>query len=390
MICDTHAANNAGGGAKLASQDKGAVHVLFGLKTPESGIFPTDLFTVADGAQKTGLRVNIPSPDCVARPSDCSDLALINQLDGFNLQPRVTVPFDGDIDPTSVNSDNVFFVELGDADVRHERALLGRRRPRVIGVNQLVWDPASRVLAAESDEQLKQHTRYALIVTSGVRALAGAPVEAVVAFRRFVLAPPYDLFFGDNDLKCQFGQDCRLNEYRKALIDALKTARGTGEGEVVSASLFTTQSATATLERIRDQIKAATPEPANFQLGAGGARTVYSLSSIRAIDWQQQIKVNPPAFQPFKPQYPGETSPLLLLDQYKPGAVGRIAYGSFKSPRYISDDPFMPPVGARAGVQPVQEVDTLYVNIFLPDGAAPPGGWPVVIFGLGGGANKKK
>jgi hypothetical protein len=28
----------------------------------------------------------------------------------------VTVPFDGDIDPTSVNSGNVFFVELGDDD----------------------------------------------------------------------------------------------------------------------------------------------------------------------------------------------------------------------------------------------------------------------------------
>jgi hypothetical protein len=28
---------------------------------------------------------------------------LINVLDDFNLQPRVTIPLDGDIDPTSVN-----------------------------------------------------------------------------------------------------------------------------------------------------------------------------------------------------------------------------------------------------------------------------------------------
>jgi len=372
------------------TQAANAVHVLFGFNAPESGIFPTDIFTVADGAQRTGLRMNLPLPDCGARPSDCGDLALINELDGFNLQPRVTVPFDGDIDPMSVNSANVFFVELGDADVRRDIERPRRRRLRVIGVNQLVWDPASHVLAAESDEQLRQHTRYALIVTSGVRAKSGAPIEASMDFRRFALAAPYDLFFGDDDLKRRSGRDCKLNDYRKALIGALKAARGIGEGRVVSASLFTTQSASAALERIRDQIRAATPEPANFLLGPGGVRTVFSLSSIQTIDWQQQIKANPPTFQAFKPQYPGESSPLLLPDQYKPGAVGRIAYGSFKSPRYISDEPFMPPVGTRAGVPSVQEVDTIYVNIFLPAGVAPTAGWPVVIFGLGGGAYKEE
>jgi len=376
LIGDTQAANT--------------VHVLFGFNTPEGGVFPTDIFTVADGAQKTGLRVNLPLPDCGARPSDCGDVALINTLDGFNIQPRVTIPFDGDIDPMSVSSSNVFFIELGDADVRRDGEWPRWRRPRVIGVNQLVWDPASHVLSAESDEQLRQHTRYALIVTSGVRARSGAPVEAAMAFRRFSLAAPYDLFFGDDDLERQFWRDCRLNEYRKALFDALKAARGIGEGRVVGASLFTTQSVTAVLEHIRKQIKTAAPEPANFLLGPGGARTVYSPSGIQAINWQQQIRVDPPVFQPFTPQYPGETSPLLLLDQYKPGAVGRIAYGSFKSPRYIGDEPFMPPVGTRAGAPPVQEVDTLYLNVFLPAGAPPPGGWPVVIFGLGGGDYKEE
>ena len=97
--------------------NKGTVHVLFGLDTPESGVFPNDIFTVADDAQKTGLRIKLPLPDCAVRVSDCRDLMLINVLDGFNLQPRVTIPFDGDIDPTSVTSKSAFFVELGDADV---------------------------------------------------------------------------------------------------------------------------------------------------------------------------------------------------------------------------------------------------------------------------------
>src|SRR5689334_14945854 len=90
------------------AENKPAVHVRFGTDDPDKGIFPSDVFTVADDAQKTGRRVNLPLPDCNVRLSDCRDLALINVLDGFNLQPRVTVPFDGDIDPTSVNSDNAF------------------------------------------------------------------------------------------------------------------------------------------------------------------------------------------------------------------------------------------------------------------------------------------
>lgn len=121
--------------------NKGTVRVRFGLDTPESGVFPTDIFTAADDTQKTGLRIKLPLPDCGVRASDCRDLALINVLDGFNLQPRVTIPFDGDINPASVNSKNAFFVELGDADVDTTTTQEETRTPRVIGVNQLVWDP---------------------------------------------------------------------------------------------------------------------------------------------------------------------------------------------------------------------------------------------------------
>ena len=46
------------------------IHVLFGFDTPETGIFPSDVFTVADDSQKTGLRVNLPLPDCKVHVSD--------------------------------------------------------------------------------------------------------------------------------------------------------------------------------------------------------------------------------------------------------------------------------------------------------------------------------
>jgi hypothetical protein len=355
--------------------NRGTVHVRFGLDTPESGVFPTDIFTVADDTQKTGLRIKLPLPDCSVRVSDCRDLALINVLDGFNLQPRVTIPFDGDIDPSTVNSRNAFFVELGNADVDATASRSENRPPPVIGVNQLVWDPATRVLAVESDEQLRQHTRYAFVTTTGILDSSGAPVGLADELRRF----RHDLNLGQTD-------SALLKKYREKLLDALAALRklGISDEQVAGLSVFTTQSATAVLEHIRDRIKTATPEPANFRLGPGGSRTVFSLSDIQDIDWQQQIKVSPLGFQSFKPQFPGETKPFLLFDQYKAGAVGRIAYGSFTSPRYITDEPVMPPVGTRAGVPPVQRVETLYVNVFLPGGTSPPKGWPVVIFGLGG------
>jgi hypothetical protein len=68
-----------------------------------------------------------------------------------------------------------------------------------------------------------------------------------------------------------------FKKYREKLVDALAALRklGISEGQVASLSVFTTQSATAVLEHIRDTIKAATPDPANFLLGSG--RQSYGL-----------------------------------------------------------------------------------------------------------------
>ena len=76
------------------------------------GPFPSNLFTVPDSRHITGLRVNLPKPSCDERPSDCEDLDVINMLDGFNVQPRISIPFDGPIDVQSVTSDTVFLLEL--------------------------------------------------------------------------------------------------------------------------------------------------------------------------------------------------------------------------------------------------------------------------------------
>jgi hypothetical protein len=138
----------------------------FALSGPQGGPFPADLFTVPDAAELTGLRVNLPKPDCSVRPSDCNDINVLNELDGFNLQPRLSIPFTGPIDPTTVSSDTVFLVKLGCVVA----SCPGDRR---VGINQVVWDPDTNTLYAESDQVLDQDARYLLVVTNGVRVPGG-------------------------------------------------------------------------------------------------------------------------------------------------------------------------------------------------------------------------
>jgi hypothetical protein len=162
-----------GGAIGMASDRQSAnpmVRPLYDVRSPERSPFPSDAFTVADTNQLTGRRVNLPMPDCNAAPSDCEDVAILNQLDGFNMQARVSVPFDGEIDPSSVTSKTVFLMKLGE--------------PRSItGINNVVWDPATRELSFRPDVSLEQHARYALVVTTGVRDAAGRPIAAANSFK---------------------------------------------------------------------------------------------------------------------------------------------------------------------------------------------------------------
>jgi hypothetical protein len=97
----------------FSAQVVAAVHPVFELSTPAAGPFPSDWFTVPDASHDTRRRLNLPLPNCAVRPSDCEDLNVINTLDGFSADPRLSIPFDGPIDVTTVNSEAVFLVRLG-------------------------------------------------------------------------------------------------------------------------------------------------------------------------------------------------------------------------------------------------------------------------------------
>jgi hypothetical protein len=182
--------------------------------------FPTNRHTVRDHTQATGLRINMPKPDCAVRPSDCADIDVLNQLDGFNIQPRISIPFSGPIDVATVSSSTVF--------------LIGPNG--LVGINQIVWEPATNTVHAETDEQLREATTYLLVVTRGIRDTDGVPIKAP------------------------------------------------------AVSLFTTQSIRSISTKIRGQL--GTVEP-SFVLGSGGERTVFPLSSVTSVTWQRQISTAP-------------------------------------------------------------------------------------------------
>src|SRR6202521_1586373 len=333
------------------------VSVRFDLSSPNSSPFPSDRFTVFDFRQNTFRHVNLPKPDCVARPSDCADIDVINTLDGFNVQPRITVPFTGPIDVTTVNSNTVYLLNLGDTLTLHG---FGQR----VGINQIQWDPTLNTLIFESDELLNQHSRYALIITDGVKDASGDAIEAGQ--------------FGHLHSHPNFGRGAEreAEAYSKALIDTIP-ATGLRHPRIVGLSIFTTQSTTADLEKIRNQLKAAHPAPADFMVGTaatGPVRAVFPTTSITAIDFKRQTGTAP-VFS---------TTPVFtVLLNVVPGAVGQVAFGKCFSPSYETDASYIPAVGTLFGTPKPQGSNELQFTLFVPAGPKPAGGWPVAIFGHG-------
>jgi Bacterial Ig-like domain len=299
--------------------------------------FPTNLDTVSDRTQVTGLRVNLQKPDCVARPSDCADVDVLNQLDGFNIQPRISIPFSGAIDPTTVSSSTIFLVG---------------QRGHVVGINQVVWEPAANTLHLESDEQLRPGKTYLLVVTRGIRGADGQRI---------------DRGDFDDDGRHRHKSDDPARAYRRELSKALAMAMcgGVNPRDIAAASLFTTQSIRDTSRRIRKQLRGA---DATFTLGSAGERTVFPLASVTSVTWRRQITTTPTF------STGGLVLPLLA-------GVGTIGFGTYSSPDYETAAKIIPP--ARHPVQ--QGTNDVQFSVFLPAGARPDGGWPVAIFGHGFG-----
>ena len=284
------------------------------------------------------MRVDLPKPNCAVRPSDCADIDVLNTLDGFNIQPRLSIPFTGAIDVASVSSANVFLVRLSDG--------------AVTGINQIVWEPPVNTLHAESDQLLDQHTRYLLVVTNGVKDSAGDPIEASSLLQ--------DLNFGH-------AKDAADKAYRKELIAALNHSLPAGVGERGRRRREPLHDAerdhAARAGAGADQ--GVEPSPGRLpDRHAGRADGVPRSRACSVIQFTRQTHTTPAFASSFAPD---------ARSRCDPGSVGTIAFGAFNSPDYETASKVIPAVGSRTGVPAVQGTNRLYFNLFLPAGPAPGG-----------------
>jgi dienelactone hydrolase len=320
------------------------VRVVHDHRDPSRTLFPSDQFTVFDFTQNTFQRVHLPKPDCRAQPVACEDIDVLNTLDGFNPQPRLTIPFSGAIDVASVSSDTIFLVSLGST-------LGGGSFGRKVGINQIEWDPASLTLHAESDELLDQHTRYVLIVTNGVRDTQGHAIAG--------------------------------GGFDDEAVEALDRTRAHHHNRAIAATVFTTLSTTSVLENIRNQVKAAAVTPVDFHIGTNGERAVFPFSPAVSAVQSRQVGTNTFVSVP--------VPTILLTGLVLPGtgATGQLAYGRFSSPSYLTPGAFITPIGTRTGKPVVHGANTIYFSLFTPATPKPANGWPVAIVGHGFGDSRE-
>ncbi len=305
-----------------------------GVRTNDSdlqfALFPSDRYTVPDQNQLTGLRVALRKPDCSVHVSDCGDVDVVNELDGFNVQPRIVIPFSDAIDLATVNRQSVYLLEVGSS--------------RRVALNQLQWYEPSHTLVGASDELLRQHQRYLLVVTDDVRDSNGTRIEPALFWAAHAAARPTEA-------------DRR---YDSALREALRRA-GIHREHVAAASLFTTQSVTADLEKIQAQITRATPSAIDFRIGAdptksgqadgGAVPAVFSVESTAAIKWHRHTGTGSGAEPVF-------TEDKVSFDRIAlaPGSIAKIAFGHFLSPEYRSASPNAIPAYPTRNGKPTRSV----------------------------------
>lgn len=136
-------------------------------------LFPSDRLTVRDLRQATGKRVNLAVRNCSARPNDCDELRLLNRLDGFDLDPRM-IGLGRTIDLKKVTARTAYV----------QRVAGGPR----IGLDRLVFSPRRHALYGHPSVQLREATRYRLVVGSALTGTAArttfTTLSATIALRR--------------------------------------------------------------------------------------------------------------------------------------------------------------------------------------------------------------
>jgi pimeloyl-ACP methyl ester carboxylesterase len=319
---------------------------LFEPQSVNIGPFPSNVLTASDPSQATGLRVNLPSDSATAcgpatTSAVCGYQPLLNQLDGFSVHPRIMACFSGPVNASTLPQ-GIFLVPVSQPDAGE------------IGVQQVIFDPQSNCAFAKPVQVLAEQSEYLLVVSNAVHDATNTPVVASAEFADCIGSAP--------------------ESYCQALAEALHQPSLAGIADsIVDASLFTTMSATTWLEKARNYVD-ATELP--IVLPAGWP-TTFSIRSIQSMQWIPSDTNSAPV-----------DIPVSALS-----GVGTVAFGFFLSPNFLSTS------GTEAGAIPTTPTAApialpsplllpISFHVFLPASPAPPGGYPVVIYGHGLGDNQ--
>jgi Bacterial virulence factor lipase N-terminal len=318
---------------------------LYNPALPTVGPFPANALTVSDSEQHTGIRISLPSAfencDPSSSPSVCSNTALLNQLDGFSVNSRLMACFSGPIDPASLKS-GMEIVPVGSGGT--------------VSINQVIFDPASNCAFAKPNQVLNQQSQYLLIVTDAVEDSSRKKVKSSDAFT-----------------DCLESGDA----YCEALAKALQQVpqQPSSQNKIVTASLFTTMSATSWLEQARRFVNANQPAVV-LPAGVNGAPSVFNVSGIQKMTWVPQGSGDDAGNS--------ETIAPSVLS-----GVGQIAFGLFMSPLFL--DPSSGNIPATPTGQPISS-PAAYIpvsfHLFLPASHLAGAPYPVAIYGHGLGDNQ--
>lgn len=131
--------------------------------------FPSDVWTVEDGAQATGVRVSLPVPP-LGQVTEVLIVSGLNELDGFSPRPRIVVPTTGAEPDANTFDDSSLYVVALDAP----------ERGTVLPVDRRILDPDSgpdgaHRLIASPGRTLRESSRYAIVLTRDL-LVGGEPI----------------------------------------------------------------------------------------------------------------------------------------------------------------------------------------------------------------------
>ena len=327
----------------------GALSPTWAVATEVQALFPSDRQTVPDPRQSTGRRVALASPDCVVDAAGCDEIRLVNELDGWSVNPRMAIHFSGPVALESLTKTGAFILPLAPEPL-----------PSPIGLAQLVWDAATHTLYARPERVLLQARRYALVLTTRVLDDGGQP-----------LAPA---------LNAPIVAEAAYGISAQGVVFQRLKRLGVGKGDVVAATVFTTQSVSAGLEQMRALIEAGPAPELRFALGPRGARSAYARVELDGLELRRHVATDPAAGL--------EEAVKLPLVLVPPTDIRTIAIGRFSARSFLTADRVIPPTATREEAPAIQRSEDVDVTAYLPTGTMPSAGWPVAIFGHGFGNDR--